>query len=111
MTSYRTNGFGTRNATHFLSNNPFPGLALFASRFRWCPLAGQEILVNRPGMKHTGPMLFSNSLRDWQARYKARRTGSASESPRAGAPADSAGQTAGTLADGQAAGREAAPGR
>jgi hypothetical protein len=63
-------------------------------------------------MKHTGPMLFNNSLRDWQARYKARRAATASEAPRAGATAEGEPPPAAVaLAGGQGTGREVASGR
>jgi hypothetical protein len=51
--------------------------------------------------KDAGPMLFNNSLRAWQARYKAQRAAASANRPQAAAPASAGGN--GQVAEGPTA--------
>jgi hypothetical protein len=56
--------------------------------------------MTRPVAKNVGPMLFNNSLRAWQARYKATRAAdSRNQASQAGAPALPEGTAEGPFAD------------
>ncbi len=64
--------------------------------------------MHRPGSKHAGPTLYTNSLRAWQAQYKARRSVAPTEhAPAAESPASREGAPGGLSADGQTAASEA----
>jgi len=58
--------------------------------------------------KDTGPILFNNSLRAWQARYKAQRAEAPPSQAQGDSPAKQAGTGTGAEAEGLGAGAVAA---